>query len=113
MASSPRNSLWGATSTAAALTDSELKAAPGDGKAIMVSKITLSNEGAANSWKLEEGTTTLIFPPAGLIYQGTNEVWTYDLKSCPIVLTENTALTVTSTAADHATVMVEGSVIRV
>lgn len=112
MALSMKNSAWtgfrgSAASTAAALTNVVVQAAPGASKSLVVRRITFSNEGAANSFALLDGSggTSLL----GTIYLGTNSTFTYAPLN-PICLTANTALCVTTTAADHSNIVVEGSI---
>ena len=87
-------------STVAALTNKELLAAPGAGKAIYITDINFTNEGAANTVQLLDGSGgTAIFSQ----YMAANASVTIALNT-PIKLTANTALCVTTTAADHAIV---------
>lgn len=94
-------------STDAALTNASVQASPGTGKYLVVRKVIFSNEGSANSFALLDGSggTSLL----GTIYLGANQTFTYTLAN-PIKLTAATALCVTTTATDHANIVVEGSI---
>ena len=96
-----------AASVAAALTDASVQATPGVGKRLVLRQVILSNEGLANSFTLKDGSggSTLLGP----IYLGANQTLTYKFLSPPR-LTANTALVVTTSAADHANIVCEGSV---
>lgn len=94
-------------STTGALTNASVQAAPGAGKYLVVRKFILSNEGTANSFALLDGSGgTSLFDT---IYLGANQTLTYTPLN-PVKLTANTALCVTTTAADHANIVVEGSI---
>jgi hypothetical protein len=96
-----------AASTTGALTNTSVQATPGAGKYLVLRQFILSNEGAANSFALLDGSggTSLV----GTIYLGANQTLTYKLLN-PIKLTANTALCVTTTATDHANIVCEGSI---
>ncbi len=103
-----RRTFWARTgSTAAALTNTEMLAAPGAGKAIYITDIHLSNEGgAANQISVLDGSGgAAMFNH----YFAANQGITASFRT-PMVLTANTALCVTTTAADHAIIEVGGYV---
>ena|SRR5665647_2026350 len=87
-------------STAAALTNKELAAAPGAGKAIYITDIHFSNEGTANQIMLLDGSGGAAVYNE---YMAANQARAQAFNT-PIKLTTNTALCVTTTAADHAIV---------
>ena len=91
-------------STDGALTDSEVRAAPGAGKYLVVEQVIFSNEGTANSFLLEYDTTAVYGP----VYLGANQTFNSGLMPFPITLAANKALTVTTTAADHSNTIVHG-----
>jgi hypothetical protein len=91
-------------STAAALTNKELKAAPGAGKAIYITDIHFSNEGTANQAMLLDGSGGAAVYNE---YMAISQARAQALKT-PIKLTGNTALCITTTAADHFIVDVGG-----
>lgn len=97
-----------AASTNAALTNQSVQAAPGAGKSLIVRQIIFSNEGTANSFALLNGSGGANVL-GSVIYLGANQSFTYKLFK-PYKLTANTALVVTTTASDHASVIAEGSV---
>jgi len=109
-----KNDVWVAfsaakASTDAALTNSSVQAAPGSGKYLVVRQVTFSNEGTANSFALLDGSggTNVL---GGVVYLGANQTFgPYKLVN-PYKCTANTALVVTTTAADHSTTIVEGSI---
>jgi hypothetical protein len=91
-------------STAAALTNKSLVAAPGAGNAIYITDIHFTNEGAANIAQLLDGSGgTAIYSE----YMAANTFGTMTPQT-PIKLTANTALCITTTAADHFIVDVGG-----
>jgi hypothetical protein len=108
------NSVWPAftaakASTDAALTNSSVKATPGAGKYLVVRQVTFSNEGSANSFALLDGSggTNVL---GGVVYLGANQTFgPYKLMN-PFKCTADTALVVTTTATDHSTTIVEGSI---
>jgi hypothetical protein len=93
-------------STAAALTNKSLVAAPGAGKAIYITDIHFSNEGTANQAMLLDGSGGSALYNE---YMAANTARAQALKT-PIKLTANTALCITTTAADHFIVDVGGYV---
>jgi hypothetical protein len=100
------NATWWAHtgSTAAALTNVSLKAAPAAGHAHYITDIHFSNEGAANQVSLLDGSGgAALFNE----YMAANTTTSIALTT-PIKLTAATALCVTTTAADHAIIDVGG-----
>lgn len=101
-----QTNMWNgrAASTAAALTNTSLKAAPGAGRAHYITDIHISNEGTANTVQLLDGSGgTVIWGSYFAVNGGENAH-----LDVPIKLTANTALCVTTSAADHCYIMVEG-----
>lgn len=97
----------GAT-TAAAATNASLKATPGAGLSIYITDYMISNEGAANIVQLLNGSggsaKLMWYIPTNTSFQGSFNV--------PIKLDANTALCLTTSAADHCLVYVNGFVAR-
>lgn len=86
-----------------AQTDTTVKAAPGAGLSLYITDIVIHCNGAVTV-SLEEGTTTLKFRYYG---NGIGDGSAPSFK-CPIKLTANTALTVTTSAAVTTFVLVSG-----
>lgn len=95
-------------STSAALTNASMQAAPGASKYLVVRRILITNEGTANTFALLDGSggTNIL---GQVLYLGANTTLVYELLN-PYKLTANTALCVTTTAADNASIIAEGSV---
>jgi hypothetical protein len=97
----------GAT-TAAIAENASLKVTPGAGLSIYITDYMISNEGTANTVRLLNGSggaaKLMWYVPVNTSFQGRFNV--------PIKLDANTALCLTTTAADHCVVYVNGFVAR-
>jgi hypothetical protein len=97
----------GAT-TAAAASNVSLKAAPAAGLSIFITDYMITNEGAANTVQLLDGSggsaKLMWYVPVNTTFAGHFNV--------PIKLTAATALCLTTSASDHCVVYVNGFVAR-
>lgn len=101
---------WNASSstTSSAATNASVKAAPGSGFALYITDIHISNEGTANTVTLLDGSGGTVKWGDYLAVNGGENI----ALRTPIKLTSNTALCLTTTAADHCYVFVNGFTAR-
>lgn len=97
--------------SSSALTDSVVRAAPGVGFELYITSIVFST-GAATAWNIffEEGSTTILGPWYLEAVIGRGGIITFPT---PRRVTENTALTVTTSAAIAHSIDIVGYTVRV
>jgi hypothetical protein len=96
-----------AASTTGAMNPTEVKAAVA-AKAHYIEMVVFTNEGTANSFILKDGDGGAIYPPTGAVYLGANQTFNSGLLPKAVKVTSAKSLTCTTTAADHAAVIVHG-----